>query len=217
MKNAILTGSTGGIGSAITIQLIEAGYNVLTLKSRLEDIDSLQAEVHEILSSRDIDVLINCAGFGIFQPHEEIPVSKIRRMVEVNLTGPMVLVSLCLRSLKKTGGHIISISSIEATRHSKFSALYTATKSGLRDFSMSLFEEVRKSGVKVSSINPDITRTAFFDELSFEPAADSSAYLNPDEVAGAVLTVLKADGAITDLTIRPLKSGVKKKGRSGSR
>ncbi len=62
-----------------------------------------------------------------------------------------------------------------------------------------------------------VARTAFFDELSFEPAADSSAYLNPDEVAGAVLTVLKADGAITDLTIRPLKSGVKKKRRSGSR
>jgi short-subunit dehydrogenase len=217
VKNAILTGSTGGIGSAITVQLIEAGYNVLALKSRLEDFESLQAEVHKILSARDIDVLINCAGFGIFQPHEEIPISQIRRMVEVNLTGPMVLVNLCLRSLKKTGGHIISISSIEATRHSKFSALYTATKSGLRDFSLSLFEEVRKSGVKVSSINPDITRTAFFDELSFEPAADSSAYLNPDEVAGAVLTVLKADGAITDLTIRPLKSGVKKKGRSGSR
>ena len=217
MKNAILTGSSGGIGSAISVQLKEAGYSVLTLKSRLEDFQSLQAEVHKILSAGDIDVLINCAGFGIFQPHEEISVSQIRQMVEVNLTGPMVLVNLCLRSLKKTGGHIISISSVEATRHSKFSALYTATKSGLRDFSLSLFEEVRKSGVKVSSINPDITRTAFFDELSFEPAADSSAYLNPDEVAGAVLTVLKADGAITDLTIRPLKSGVKKKGRSGSR
>ena len=216
MKSAILTGSTGGIGSAIADRLEDAGYRVLPLKSRFEDLESLEAEVRGILSTQDVDVLINCAGFGVFRPHEEIPVSQIRRMVEVNLTAPIVLVNLCLRSLKKTGGHIINISSIEATRHSKYSALYSATKSGLRDFSLSLFEEVRKSGVKVSSINPDITKTAFFDKLTFEPADDSSCYLSPEEVAEAVLTVLQAGGAITDLTIRPLKVGVKKKGRGTS-
>ncbi len=213
LKNAILTGSTGGIGSAVADRLKGAGYRVLPLKCRLENLQSLESEVRDILSTREIDVLINCAGFGAFRPHEEISVSRIRRMVEVNLTAPMVLVNLCLRSLKKTGGHIINISSIEATRHSKFSALYTATKSGLRDFSLSLFEEVRKSGVKVSSINPDITNTAFFDDLTFGPADDISCYLNPEDVAEAVMTVLQAGGAITDLTIRPQRVGVKKKSR----
>ncbi len=215
-KNIILTGSTGGIGSAVADRLKGAGYRVLPLKCRLEDFESLESEIRDILSTREVDVLINCAGFGAFRPHEEIPVSQIRLMVEVNLTAPMVLVNLCLRSLKKTGGHIINISSIEATRHSKFSALYTATKSGLMDFSLSLFEEVRKSGVKVSSINPDITNTAFFDELTFGPADDSSCYLNPEEVAEAVLTILQAGGVVTDMTIRPQRAGVKKKGRPGA-
>ena len=215
MKNVILTGSTGGIGTAILNQLKQSGFNVIPLQSRLENPGSLESEVKGIVSEFDIDVLINCAGFGIFRPHEEISITQIRNMVDVNLTSPMALVSLCLRSLKKTGGHIINISSVEATRHSKFSALYTATKSGLRDFSLSLFEEVRKSGVKVSSINPDITRTGFFDELTFEPDDDLSASLDPEEVAAAVLMILNAEGAVTDMTIRPLKSGIHKKGRGG--
>lgn len=216
MKNVVLTGSTGGIGMAVSKVLTDAGYQILALKSRLESFESLEKEIRDVLSIRDVDVLINCAGFGDFRPHEEIPVSLIRKMVDVNLTAPIVLTNLCLRSLKKTGGHIINISSVEATRHSKYSALYTATKSGLRDFSLSLFEEVRKSGVKVSSINPDLTKSSFFDELSFEPSDDSSKYLDPIEIAEAVLTILKADGSITDLTIRPLKAGVKKKKRQNS-
>ncbi len=213
LKNVILSGSTGGIGSAITNVLEASDYRVFPLKSRLEDIKSLESEVRRILENNDIDVLINCAGFGIFRPHEEIPVLQIQQMVEVNLTAPIILVNLCLRSLKKTNGHIINISSIEATRHSKFSALYTATKSGLRDFSLSLFEELRKSGVRVSSINPDITNTAFFNNLTFGPSDEPSCYLNPEDAAQAVLTVLQSEGVITDLTIRPQRAGVKKKGR----
>ena len=214
MKNVILTGSTGGIGSAVTEALEASGYRVLPLVSRLEDIKSLDLEVRDILEKYEIDVLINCAGFGLFRPHEEIPVLQIIQMVEINLTAPMILVNLLLRSLKKTKGHIINISSIEATRHSKFSALYTATKSGLRDFSLSLFEEVRKSGVRVTSVNPDITHTAFFDNLSFGPGDDSSSYLNPEDVGQAVLTVLESKAVMTDLTIRPQRVGIRNKSRS---
>ncbi|MCK5734822.1 MAG: SDR family NAD(P)-dependent oxidoreductase [Spirochaetaceae bacterium] len=214
MKNVILTGSTGGIGSAVTEALEASGYRVLPLVSRLEDIKSLDLEVRDILEKYEIDVLINCAGFGLFRPHEEIPVLQIIQMVEINLTAPMILVNLLLRSLKKTKGHIINISSIEATRHSKFSALYTATKSGLRDFSLSLFEEVRKSGVRVTSVNPDITHTAPFDNLSFGPGDDSSSYLNPEDVGQAVLTVLESKAVMTDLTIRPQRAGIRNKSRS---
>jgi len=213
VKNVILTGSTGGIGTAIIQVLEEKGYRIHSVESRLEDSESLERELRVILSSVDVDILINCAGFGIFKPHEEISTSEIRRMVAVNLTAPMIITNLCLRSLKKSKGHIINISSIEATRHSKFSALYTATKSGLRDFSLSLFEELRKSGVRTSSINPGITNTPFFKELSFAPGDHPSSYLYPQDVAEAVLTVLQAEGVISDLTIQPQRAGVKKKTR----
>jgi len=213
VKNVIITGSTGGIGSALVHSLKENGYRILPVESRLENLKLLEMEIKELLAANTVDVLINCAGFGIFRPHEEISPEDIRRLIEVNLTAPIVITGLCLRSLKASAGHIINISSIEATRHSKFSALYTAAKSGLRDFSLSLFEEVRKSGVSVSSVNPDITDTHFFDSLGFGPAEDSSSYLNPEDVAAAVLGLLQSGGVVTDLTIRPQRAGVKKKSR----
>ncbi|NQY94954.1 MAG: SDR family NAD(P)-dependent oxidoreductase [Campylobacteraceae bacterium] len=160
-KKAIVTGYSSGIGREICTHLENNEYEIIKLESRLEDITSLEEEVKNILKNNDIDVLINCAGLGVFVPHEEVSLSKIKELIDINLTAPIILSNLLLRSLKKTQGHIINITSIEATKHSKFSALYTATKSGLRDFGLCLFEEVRKSGVKVTSINPDITQTEF--------------------------------------------------------
>ncbi len=213
MKNAIVTGYSSGIGKAISIKLEDYGYNIIKLNSKLEDISSLEKEIKLILKSSDIDLLVNCAGVGIFQPHEEISISKIKELIDINLTAPIILSNLLLRSLKKTTGSIINITSIEATQHSKFSALYTATKSGLRDFGLSLFEEVRKSGVRVTSINPDITQTNFFEDLQFEPSTKKDTYLLPDAIAKSVIDILSFDGVITDITIRPQKFEIKRKAK----
>lgn len=134
MKKAIVTGYSSGIGKAICEALESNDYLVLKLHSRLDDINSLEKEIKNLLKINEIDLLINCAGVGVFKPHEEISISKIQELINVNLAAPIILSNLLLRSLKKQKGHIINIASIEATRHSKFSALYTATKSGLRDF-----------------------------------------------------------------------------------
>ena len=211
MKNAIVTGYSSGIGKAISEELEINGYFVVKLKSRLEDFKNLEIEIKKLLKEKEIDLLVNCAGIGIFQPHEEISISKIKEIIDVNLTAPILLSNLLLRSLKKREGNIINISSIEATKHSKFSALYTATKSGLRDFSLTLFEELRKSGVGVTTINPDLTRTDFFDDLQFEPSNKDETYLLPETIAQTVLNVLKTNGVITDLTVRPQKFDIKRK------
>ena len=209
--NAIVTGYSSGIGKAISKQLEENNFNIIKLNSRLEDINSLEKEIKSILKTNDIDLLVNCAGLGVFEPHEEIKLSKIKEIIDINLTAPIVLANLLLRSLKKTKGYIINITSIEALKHSKFSALYTATKSGLRDFSLSLFEEVRKSGVKVTSINPDITLTNFFDELKFKPSIKENTYLEGITIAKTVIDILNINGVITDITIRPQKFELQRK------
>lgn len=212
-KKVVITGYSSGIGAAICEILKSNNFEIIKFSSRLEDTKSLEQQAKEILKNSDIDVLINCAGFGVFAPHEEINSQTITNLIAVNLTAPILLSNLFLRSLKKTSGHIINISSVEATRHSKFSALYTASKSGLRDFGLALFEEVRKSGVRVTSINPDITKTAFFDELSFEPSQNKDAFLEAKAVAKAVLDVLNFEGVITDLTVRPQKLEIIKKSK----
>ncbi|MDD2699247.1 MAG: SDR family NAD(P)-dependent oxidoreductase [Arcobacteraceae bacterium] len=207
----IVTGYSSGIGKAICEKLESCGYEIIKLQSRFEDTQNLEKEVKEILKTTEIDFLINCAGKGVFEPHEEINPKKIEELIAINLTAPILLANLVLRSLKKTKGNIINIASIEATRHSKFSALYTATKSGLRDFSLSLFEEVRKSGVKVTSINPDMTMTPFFDELKFKPSSKEENHLLSSEVADVVYEVLTSKIAITDITLRSQYFGIEKK------
>lgn len=211
MKKALVTGYSSGIGKAICQTLKSNGYEILTLKTRLENAKALEKEVEELLKTNEIDVLINCAGVGIFQPHEEISVAKIKELIDVNLTAPLILSSLCLRSLKKTKGHIINIASVEATKHSKFSALYTASKSGLRDFSLCLFEELRKADVKITSINPDLTQTNFFDKLQFEPSQKENTHLLAQDIAKTVLDILNFNGVITDITIRPQRLEITKK------
>ncbi len=211
MLNAIVTGYSSGIGKAICEELIKNNFNIIKLTSRLEELEKLEKEVNCVLKSNEIDLLVNCAGLGTFVPHEEISLKKIKEVIDVNLTAPIVLTNLCLRSLKKTKGHIINITSIEATKHSKFSALYTATKSGLRDFGLCLFEEVRKSGVKVTSINPDITKTNFFDNLQFEPSEKEDTYILPETIAKTVLQIIQTDAVITDMTVRPQRFEIKKR------
>jgi short-subunit dehydrogenase len=221
MKTVLLTGGSSGIGKAIKQNLKNVGYEVFNMgrnkadiECDLEDLKEVEKKLKKWLKNHEVDVLINCAGMGIFKPHEELNSAQIQNLTSINLTAPILITNLCLRSLKKTKGHIFNITSIEATRHSKFSALYTATKSGLRAFSLTLFEELRKSEVKVTSLNPDMTKTAFFDNLSFEPTEEEGTYLEPQNIAKTLLFVLENRASVTDLTIRAPKFGIKKKQRN---
>ena len=209
--NAIVTGYSSGIGAAIVEKFEAMGYNVFTLTSRLENNDALENEVKQLLRVHDIDILVNCAGIGVFEPHEELSSTKIQELIAINLTAPILLTNLTLRSLKKTRGHIINITSVEATRHSKFSATYTATKAGLRNFSLALFEEVRKAGVRVTSINPDITDTNFFGDLKFKPSKKEQSYLISHEIAQSVVDIINQKGVVTDITVRPQYFAIEKK------
>lgn len=208
---ALVTGYSSGIGKSICEVLQENNYEIIKLQTRLEDSKNLEIEVKKILKTKDINLLVNCAGLGIFKPHEEISVLKIKELIDINLTAPIILSSLCLRSLKKTKGHIINISSVEATKHSKFSALYTATKSGLRDFSLCLFEELRRADVRVTNINPDLTKTAFFDNFNFEPGDSENSHLQSSSIASQVIDIINFKGVITDITLRPQRLEIKKK------
>ena len=210
----IVTGANGGIGSAICRRLKEAGYLPLTLTSRLENLEAVEKEVTVLLREHsDIAFVINAAGIGIFEPMETISLSTIQRLIAVNLTAPVVLAKLLLPTLKVNGGTIVNITSIEALRASKYSALYSASKAGLRHFSHTLFEEVRKSNVRVCTINPDVTDTPFFENnrLKFRPMKGDEYAVNPNEIAQAVLTVLQSKSAITDITLRPQKVGIQKR------
>jgi len=226
-KAALITGSSSGIGRAIKNKILQLGYKVYGLARQeqekeehfhpllcdITDTLALEKCIKDLLKETELDLLINSAGLGRFEPHEELSVSQIKNIIDTNLTAPLLLSSLTLRSLKKTKGKIINISSIEALKASKFSAAYSASKAGLHHFGNSLFEEVRKSGVNIISIHPDMTKTPFFDELHFEPKEEEGMFLRPEDIAQSVEDILKMrEGvSITEITLRPQYFGVKKK------
>ena len=228
MATAIVTGSSSGIGEACSRMLLDEGYKVIGISRSkgpienpefhhiacdLRDSNAIEAIKNELQSIKDLVLLVNSAGFGRFEPHEELSPTTITDMIALNLTAPILLTNLLLRSLKEQQGHIINITSIEATRSSKFSALYTATKTGLRAFGNSLFEELRTSGVGVITINPDMTETAFFDDLRFGVSESEDSKLFATDIAQAIRNLLRMrDGAVTtELTLRPQRFGISKK------
>lgn len=207
----LITGSNSGIGAAISDTLKADGFTIIPFVSRLENLLDVEKEANKISKSDDINLLIHCAGFGLFSPLEDLKADQIQKLILVNLTAPMIITSIFLKNLKKNRGHIITISSIEALKHSKFSSVYTASKAGLRAFSLTLFEEVRKSGVKVTNINPDITKTPFFDNLHFEPSKHKDTYLLPHEIAKVVQDIVNFRSNISEITLRPQRFEISKK------
>ncbi|HFB54174.1 MAG TPA: SDR family NAD(P)-dependent oxidoreductase, partial [Sulfurimonas autotrophica] len=172
-------------------------------------------ELCEALKKEELFILINAAGFGKFEPHEELSTDIIEQMTHLNLTAPMLLTNACLRSLKQNSGYLININSIEALRASKFAALYSATKAGLKAFGDALFEETRKSSLSITNINPDMTESSFYDELRFDVSDNKNEKLLAADITDAVEHILsmRKGAVVSEYTIRSLQFGIKKKTR----
>ncbi|NWF66230.1 MAG: SDR family NAD(P)-dependent oxidoreductase [Campylobacterales bacterium] len=233
MKTAFISGASSGIGLECAKYFLNKNYKVvavardfskcdihhehfLKIECDLSDVKNFDEILKDVSKSYHVDVLINNAGFGIFKPLEEINSIDITNMINTNLTSHILATKYFLPNLKKHHGYIFNINSIEAVRFSKFSALYSATKAGLRAFGLSLFEEVRKSGVRVVNINPDITKTEFFKNLNFTHEDDIGSFIDVNSIIKIIDLSLNLDdeSIMTDVTIRPKKVAIKKKGAS---
>jgi len=230
-KKAVVTGASSGIGKAISERLLVLGYDVLGISRSIEDtfiehqyFQAIQTDLSDaketnklcnLLRQEEIFILVNAAGFGRFSPHEELSFQTIESMTQLNLTTPMLLAHATLRSLKRNGGYLININSIEALRASKFAALYSATKAGLKAFGDALFEETRKSELSITNINPDMTESNFYDELRFDVSEKENEKLLASDIADAVehILTMRKGAVVSEYTIRSLQFGIKKKSK----
>lgn len=229
MRTAVVTGASSGMGKEICFRLLSLGFHVIGISRSVgkeefqsENFTPLQADLSDEVSTllacgslkdEDVYMLINCAGFGKFEPHEELSTKVISDMTFLNLTAPMLLTNALLRKLKENSGYLININSIEAVRASKFAGVYSATKAGLKAFTDSLFEETRKSGVSITNINPDMTESSFYNELRFETTKKEEEKLLVSDIADAVehIISMRKGAVVSDYTIRSLNFGISKK------
>ncbi|MFK5937005.1 MAG: SDR family oxidoreductase [Sulfurimonas sp.] len=229
MKKTVVTGASSGIGKAISLRLLKLGFRVIGISRTIDEKDfndeyfrAVQCDLSneketlklcEILKKEDTFILVNAAGFGRFEPHEELKTATIMSMTFLNLTAPMLLTNALLRKLKQNSGYLININSIEAIRASKFAGVYSATKAGLKAFSDSLFEETRKSNLSITNINPDMTESSFYENLRFTTSDKEDEKLLSSDIADAVEHILsmRKGAVVSDYTIRSLKFGIAKK------
>lgn len=202
----VLTGASSGIGRAAAEALAARG-DALVLAARREDelrvlARTLDASGSRVVAGRAdvavqadrealieaaraqfgrVDALVNNAGISIARGmwwDDPDPL----RVLEVNLTAPIELTRLVLPEMRARGrGHIVNVGSVagRAATH----GMYSASKFGLRGFSLALRRELLGSGVHVSLIAPGFVRT----ELT---AAAKLPMPGPDVVARAIADVL---------------------------
>lgn len=195
--NALITGGNKGIGKAISLKLVEAGANVISLgrtdidnnshlykeysdnffhyKCDISNIDVLNSTMSLISENhKKINILINNAGILDFSEFSKSDISIASKILQVNLTSAITLTHHLLPSmLNSKSGMIINISSIGAIENFAGCSVYNASKAGLLSFSRSLRNEVRTSGLKIIDIIPGATLTDIWDSNSRELFKDN--------------------------------------------
>lgn len=215
-QTAVVTGSTSGIGKAVADMLESRGLTVIRADrsvADLRDIASITEAYGKIAKTHKPAILVNAAGCAYYGLHENVTPQQIKEMCDVNLTSPLIITNLLLPSIRQQKGFIINISSVSAVNVNTHGAAYGATKAGIDSFGRSLWAEVRKHGVKVVNIRPDMTRTELYRNADFEASMDEGASLDPEDIARAVADVLdmKEGAVITEMTITPQLMRIRKK------
>lgn len=217
--SVLITGATGGIGQSVARAFASRGAQVILSGRRQDVLESLAAQlgaravVCDLASREDvqrlidsvgpIDVLVANAGLPATGHIAELSQAQLDTMLEVNLRAPIALARGVIPGMVERGrGHLVFVSSLSGKVASPVSSLYNATKFGLRGFALAVREDLRGTGVGVSSILPGfISEAGMF--------ADSQAKLppgvgtkTPDDVAAAVVTAIERNRA--EIAVAPL-------------
>ena len=158
-----------------------------------------------------MDVLVNNAGIERGVAYDRIPLEAIDRVIEVNLTAPMVLTRLLLpQMLERGGGHIVNIASVAGLVGTPYNEVYSATKHGLMGFTRSLRITAVGEGYPVgaSSVCPGFVADAgMYEDMRKETQVDAPALLGtvaPERVADAVVRAIINDVPEIVVNARPM-------------
>ncbi|MBB5061124.1 NAD(P)-dependent dehydrogenase (short-subunit alcohol dehydrogenase family) [Granulicella aggregans] len=180
----LITGSSKGLGLAITRAALEKGDKVVATAQQVDQLTELATQLGnqvavETLDVRDcaaaekaiasaverfgrIDVLVNNAGYGTIGSLEDTSIDDFRSQIETNLMGTVYTSRAAIPFMRKQGGgHIIQFSSVGGRIGALGRTAYSAAKWGVEGFSEALAKEVGPLGIKVTIIEPGGFRTDF--------------------------------------------------------
>ncbi len=184
---ALITGASSGIGRDMARELSKRGYNLVLVARNQSKLDKLKIELKRQNSNveivvfsldlsnkencyylhqqiKDVDILINNAGFGAFGGYDEIELEKEINMINTNVIAVQILTKLYLKDmLKKDKGHIMNVASIAGYMPGPLMATYYATKNYIISLTRAINKEIKKkhSNVKISLLCPGPVNTNF--------------------------------------------------------
>lgn len=212
----LITGANGGIGAAIARAFARRGARLLVTGRRPDALEALCAELGaEALSadlvneadverlcqaSLDCDVVVHNAALPASGPLGDFTPDEIDRALAVNLRAPIHIARAAGAAMaERSRGHIVFISSIAGKVASGHTSLYSATKFGLRGFSLGLREDLRASGVGVTTVFPGFIREAGMFAMTGVKLPTGVGTRSPEDVAAAVLHAVLRNPAEIDV------------------
>ncbi len=210
-KVAYITGGSKGIGYGIAKKLLDSGMKIAitsrTLSAAKQAAESLSKDASKILAIESnvislasetkaikavidhfgqLDVLIANAGVGHLVPIDKLTEADWKETIDTNLTGVFNSVKASIEALKKSKGYIITIASLAGTNFFENGAAYNASKFGLVGFTQAVMLDLRKYGIKVTTIMPGSVATYFNNHV---PGNADAWKIQPEDI-GQIITDL---------------------------
>ena len=215
MKNtwALITGASSGIGRSLSLELAKKEYNVILHGRNTTELQSLSdkiqqdyrvktkvveldldnknlAPLFEACEGKDIQVLVNNAGFGVGGNFADTDLSKELSMVHVHIDAVMRLTKFILfRMDKDSDNYILNVSSLYSFFPVPKQAIYSASKTFIHNFSLALSEEFAKTKITIFSLCPGLTYSKFRTRQS-KPEKKMFVGMTSDEVAHVAIKKL---------------------------
>ena len=221
-KTALLTGATGGLGRAVALGLAARGAQLVLSSRKADELAALQASlpgsghrvapadlaergapVELLADAGEIDILVANAGLPASGRLDGYSAEQIDRALRVNLEAPILMTHALLDPwLARGSGHFVYISSLNGKVATARASLYSATKFGLRGFSLALREDLRGTQVSSSVVMPGTIREAgmFADSGARMPFGMGTS--TPVEVADGVVGAIERDRAEVEVAPR---------------